>query len=285
MLYQKLLAGTDPYFANLSPGCFFELHCHPEIELSFCVKGSYAIIADEKEYILQEGDLAIVKPMVAHELKRQFSADSLRLTVEIGPAFLGDQFAAFVSMNRDNSILRLKPSGHEELLELLHETAELIQEKAPFSDLLVKGNIYKITAVLLKMFAENRSMELAMKTDVEKIGMAINLIYNNYYKPITLDEVSALCGYSKSNFCKLVKMITGESFHVLLNRHRIDVACLQLAETEASIEEIALRVGFADSKSFCRVFKKITGQSAGQFRNHIKRTRDGEHPAFGVYGN
>lgn len=271
MLYQKLLAGTDPYFVDVSPGGFFELHCHPEIELSYCVKGSYAIGVGEETVVLQEGDLAIVSPMVAHELKACSTPGSLRLTIEIGPAFLGEQFAPFVSINRENRLFLMKQSGCETLLTLFHETAELAREKAPFSNLLLKGNVYKISAVLLKMLAESQPAE-PMKSivDVEKIGLAINMIYNYYSKPLTLDEVSAHCGYSKSNFCKLIKEITGESFHALLNRHRIDVACLRLAETEVSIEEIALSVGFADSKSFCRVFKKITGQSAGEYRKSMR---------------
>ena len=271
MIYQKLLAGTDPYFADLSPGGFFELHCHPEIELSYCVQGSYTIEIGEREYALQAGDLVIVNPMAAHELKPHVSPDSLRLTIEIGAAFLGEQFAPFVSMNRDHSIWRAP--FHEELSDLLDETAALLQEKTPFFNLLLKGNLYKISAVLLKLFAESKPTEPAVKNleDVERIGLAVNMIYNHYSKPITLDEVSDLCGYSKSNFCKLIKAITGESFHALLNRHRVDVACLRLAEPETSIEEIALSVGFADSKSFCRVFKKITGQSAGAYRKGIQR--------------
>jgi len=272
MLYQKLLAGTDPYFACVSPSCAFALHCHPEIELCYCFKGTDTIVAGQKEYILTEGDLVIVNPMAPHEVKNSPLPGSLRLTIEIGPAFLGEQFTSFVSANRDTGILSLKQNVHlryyDELSALLEETAMLLEAKEPFSNLLVKGNIYKISAILLKLFTENTLSTPTQKStiDVEKIGMAVNMIYNCYNKPLSLDEVSAHCGYSKSNFCKLFKEITGESFHVLLNRHRVDVACLRLRNTEASVEEIALSVGFADSKSFCRVFKKIIGKNTGEYR-------------------
>lgn len=275
MLYQKLLAGTDPYFTCLSPSCAFELHCHPEVELCYCFKGTDTIVAGQKECILTEGDLVIVNPMVAHEVKNSPLPGSLRLTIEIGPAFLGEQFTPFVSANRETGILSLKQNSHlpyyGELSALLDETATLLEAKAPFFNLLLKGNIYKISAILLKMFAENNLSSPAQRStiDVEKIGLAVDMIYNCYNKPLSLDEVSAHCGYSKSNFCKLFKEITGESFHVLLNRHRVDVACLRLRNTEASVEEIALSVGFTDSKSFCRVFKKVTGKNTGEFRSSI----------------
>lgn len=276
MLYQKLLAGADPYFAAFSTSTAFELHCHPEIEFSYCFQGSYPIVIDKTEYILNEGDLAIVNPMVPHELKNDIAPQSLRLTLEIGPAFLGEHFASLVSMNRGSNILLLKRGSHasyyKELSESLDDTARLLQKKDMFFPLMVKANLYKISSVLLHFFAQKQQMPHPFKssTDVEKIGLAVDMIHNYYNTPLSLDEVSSYCGYSKSNFCKLFKDITGESFHVLLNRHRIDVACLRLREPTPSIEEIALSVGFSDSKSFCRVFKKVIGKTAGEFRKTIQ---------------
>ena len=58
----------------------------------------------------------------------------------------------------------------------------------------------------------------------------------------------------------------------MLNRHRIDVACLKLKEQNTNIEDIALSVGFNDSKSFCRVFKKLLGKNAGEYKKELNKT-------------
>ena len=272
MLYQKLLPGADSYFVNLSRGSAFEEHCHPEIELSYCFKGSYTIIIAQEEYLLKEGDLAIVNPMVSHEFKQFSSTDSQRLTIEIAPSFLEELFSLFVSMNCGNSVFPLgregQPPIYGELSALLNETVLLMQSTEPFSQLSIKGNVYKISAILLKLSAESASPEIPKNSlaDIKKIGIAVNMIYNFYNRDISLDEVSTLCGYSKSNFCKVFKMVTGETFHSLLNRHRIDIACMRLKESDSSVEEIALSVGFPDSKSFSRTFKKITGTTALAYR-------------------
>ena len=102
--------------------------------------------------------------------------------------------------------------------------------------------------------------------NVQKIEKSLDIIYNRFDEQLDLETVSKLCGYSKSNFCKIFKTITGDTFHNILNRHRVDIACLKLKESTASIEEIALSVGFADTKSFCRVFKSVTGFSSGEYR-------------------
>ncbi len=272
MLYQKLLVGANPYFVSVGPGSAFEVHRHPEIELSYCIKGTYNIIIGKKEYVLREGDLAVVNPMAAHELGNKLTDDCLRLTIDVGPGLLGDQFELFVSMNPDSSVFSLKHEDvdelHKELADLLDQTAVFFDEKRAFYSLTVKGNIYKISALLLQILAKDNAHDLTLKpqTDVEKIDRAISIIYNRYDEPLDLDSVSRLCGYSKSNFCKVFKSITGETFHNMLNRHRVDIACLKLRESNASVEDIALSVGFSDTKSFCRVFKTITGESSGKYK-------------------
>lgn len=277
MLYQKLLSGTEPYFVQIQQNESFEMHRHPEVELSYCFKGKYDITVNQNKYILNEGDIAIVTPMIPHELGKELSDNNLRLTIEIGPALLGEQFYPFISMDPNKSIFPFKTQQNNpvytELHTLLNETTKILIEKPPFYNLIVKGNIYKISAALLTLLAETcEESKTVLKSlvDIEKIGNAINVIYNRYDEPLSLDTVSSLCGYSKSNFCKMFKMITGESFHSMLNRHRIEVACLRLKEYNTSIEDIALSVGFTDSKSFCRVFKKITGKNTGEYIKDLK---------------
>ena len=277
MIYQKLLSGTEPYFVQIQQNESFEMHRHPEVELSYCAKGKYDIIINNTEYVLSEGDIAVITPMTPHEVGKNFNSNNLRLTVEIGPALLGEQFYPFVSINPANGIFLLKKEQNNPIYRLLRslldETVATLSEKPPFYNLITKGNVYKISAALLTLLAEAfEESKTALKSlvDIEKIGNAINVIYNRYDERLSLDMVSSLCGYSKSNFCKTFKMITGESFHSMLNRHRIEVACLRLREYNTSIEELALSVGFADGKSFCRVFKKIMGKSTGEYLKNSK---------------
>ena len=103
-------------------------------------------------------------------------------------------------------------------------------------------------------------------SDIRKIDKALEQIYTSYYEPLSVEQVSASCGYSKSNFCKIFKSITGDTFHNTLNRHRVEIACDLLLSGELTVEAVAAKTGFADSKSFCRVFKRITGKTAMQYR-------------------
>jgi YesN/AraC family two-component response regulator len=138
------------------------------------------------------------------------------------------------------------------------------------SDLIVTGNIYKICAYLLDGLSlpeENGETEKKDLRRVENIEKALELIYNDYSKNLTVDEAAAITGYGKSNFCKIFKNVVGDSFHTVLNKRRVSIAYELLKQTDLPIAVVAQDVGFSEPKSFCRVFKSITGMTPGSYRN------------------
>ena len=69
--------------------------------------------------------------------------------------------------------------------------------------------------------------------------------------------------YLKHLFAEVLGMPLTE----YLNRFRISSACEKLRQSDAiGIEEIAAEEGYSDAKYFARVFKKIKGMSASEYR-------------------
>lgn len=275
MIYQKLLMGSKPYFISVGSASAFEMHRHPEIELSFCMEGAYDIICENKRYSLTEGDLVVILPMAGHEIPSD-NCPCKNLTIEVGYTLLGDFFEAFTNCNSHCLIYKKGEVQHKalykQLLELLMQTAILHSSDYDFDELSIKGNLYKISALLLQMLHSPQPVDIQNRklTDVKKIDKALAIIYNHYYESLNVETISSSCGYSKSNFCKIFKNITGDTFHRTLNRHRIEIACMLLRESSDPIEKIAIETGFSDTKSFCRVFKLFMGASAGEYRKSLK---------------
>lgn len=265
MLYQKLLVGADPYYISVAGEEGFGLHCHPELEVSCCLAGEYTITINDTPHSLHAGQIAIVSPMCSHMLD---GGDCVRLTVEMGQSLLGLHFKQLAALCRDNLILSLNEAEdplYTAVWQLLQEIAET--ENGMFRNLLQKGNVYKLSGLLLQLLTRQRGSETAENRQIaERIGCALDMVYNRYYDDLTVEDVSAACGYSKSNFCRVFKAVTGDTFHNTLNRHRIEIAQDLLRSTNQSVEKIAEQIGFPDTKSFCRVFKKLTGISAGSYR-------------------
>ncbi len=272
MLYQKLLIGDKPYFLSVKSADPFEVHRHSEMELSYCLHGTYDIVCENRRYTLTEGDFAFILPLAAHELPEGNDPSCCCVTMELGYSLLGNHWKAFTVPHSKCLCYRKCDMQHspiyKQLADTIRETVTLHQSDSLFDELLIKGNLYKVSGLLLQLFQSTQAIDVQSKKtiDIKKIDQALEIIYNRYYESLTVESVSALCGYSKSNFCKIFKALTGDTFHNTLNRHRIEIACLLLQGSNDSIEKIAQAIGFSDIKSFCRVFKKTIGMNAGEFR-------------------
>lgn len=267
MLYQKLLMGERPYFLKISNMQGFEEHRHSEIEINFCLKGHYDIIIGQNLYSVNEGEFVFISSMTPHEIPISLNRDCQNLTMEIGPMLLSGYFEALSGKTPENPVFNFKTKNC--LNELVEETASLYQNPQEFSELMIRGNIFKICAIIMKQIVSANTNSHTSKAlrYVANIENALQLIHTRYNDNLTIEEVAEICGYSQSNFCKIFKNITGETFHNMLNNQRVKVSCNLLKETNLSVESVAIQAGFADAKSFCRVFKSITGVTPGAYRN------------------
>ena len=274
MLYEKMLTEHNAYVLYIGDSRDYELHCHPDLEISYCLQGSYTIVVNDKRFCLKEGDLAIINAMEIHEFFQDPSYAAKRLTIKVGPGFLGEHFAFATRLHFDAVLYHLNSedplSDEASLTRLFDSTVSLHPNRSGFPELALRGNIYLICSILFQKLQSTHGTSTTGVTtqDLLSIEMALNYIYDNYSKPITLDAVCALSGYSKSHFCRMFKAIVEDTFHNVLNRHRVKIACLCLRENRSSITSIATDVGFADAKSFCRVFKKFMGVSPVTYRKN-----------------
>lgn len=100
------------------------------------------------------------------------------------------------------------------------------------------------------------------------IKLAIQFITNNFNKNITLKDVADEVFLSQNYLSELFKKETGEGFYEFLSNYRIKRAKEMLITTNLKIYEVAESVGYNDSITFGRAFKKITGTTPNSFRNN-----------------
>lgn len=98
---------------------------------------------------------------------------------------------------------------------------------------------------------------------------ALSYIEENYRSKLKLSDVADHAYVSQWHLSKLLNRQTGQSFSDILNNIRIEKAKVLLKEPSLRIGNIAEEVGFQDIAHFSRVFKKLTGISANEYRNKI----------------
>ncbi len=121
------------------------------------------------------------------------------------------------------------------------------------------------------IYDEKRIKEILEEKENSKetavIKIAKDYIINNYNNNITLKDVADEVYLSQNYFSELFKKEIGEGFYDFLTNYRVKKAKELLLTTNLRVYEIAQKVGYSDSITFGRVFKKVTGSTPNFFRN------------------
>ncbi len=103
------------------------------------------------------------------------------------------------------------------------------------------------------------------------IYKAKNYIDTNYGADLTLESVSNHIYMSPEHFSRLFKKTFNSNFSHYLTELRISVARELLISSSLKIHEIACKVGFNDTRYFCKIFKGMVGMTPSNFRNVHKK--------------
>lgn len=152
----------------------------------------------------------------------------------------------------------LKPSSMEELEEALGVMVHNLKKK---------GITGERTAGRDAASAPEHGESAAGSFIVNK---ALEYMRENYDRKVTLTDVADNTFVSQWHLSKLLNRHTGQSFSELLNSIRVEKAKKLLENPALRVGDVAEMVGFLDMAHFSRVFKKVTGISANEYRNTLR---------------
>ena len=99
------------------------------------------------------------------------------------------------------------------------------------------------------------------------VRQALAFLEENFAQKLTLQDIADHCYVSQWHLSKLLNKHTDKNFYELLNETRVSAAKRLLRDPSLKIGDICELVGYADTGHFSRVFKKIEGMSANEYRN------------------
>ena len=102
---------------------------------------------------------------------------------------------------------------------------------------------------------------------------AIKYIQFNYSHDISIDDIAKAVGVSRSHLYRVFMSNVGQSPIDYLTSYRISEACFLLKNSQLSIAEIAVSVGFFDQFYFSRVFKKSKGVPPSKYLTSINQEK------------
>ncbi len=128
----------------------------------------------------------------------------------------------------------------------------------------------KAMTARLKTLPQEEGEEPGQYTGSFIVNQAMAYIEAHYADKLTLQTVADCCYVSQWHLSKLLNRHTGKSFYDILNSVRIQRAKELLQDPRLKIGEVGELVGYADTAHFARIFKKLEGKSANEYRNAMK---------------
>ena len=115
--------------------------------------------------------------------------------------------------------------------------------------------------------------------EIESFIRGIKYIQFNYFHDVSIDDIAKAVGVSRSHLYRVFMANVGQSPIDYLTNYRISEACYLLKNSQLSIAEIAVSVGFFDQFYFSRVFKKAKGVPPSRYLASISKEKAKEKPA------
>jgi AraC family transcriptional regulator len=179
-----------------------------------------------------------------------------------------------------------------EVAQVIGDSASVWQAGAvpPLADLLVLGELAQRTAeggtdlgldevamvlsarcvALLRGVPRNHASATA--SDRRRAARAADWIDGHCHEPIDLQRAGRESGLSSFHFLRMFTKVVGVTPHQHLVRCRLRHAARRLLESDESITDVALNVGFNDLSNFVRTFHRAAGVSPRRFR-YLARSR------------
>ncbi|MDF2859381.1 MAG: hypothetical protein K0Q87_5232 [Neobacillus sp.] len=234
-------------------------HHHPYYQIIYVIEGILLFKVNGEEYSLKRGHICITPPFHPHSLRSETGYYQLGANLQTHKdskgiiALLDIYIQDFIVMDYSH-LLEVLPSFEKECRELT-----------------------KLSKVKIANFLDGvmvSCMENAINgTDIDFKNKLLTFLNKNLDQRISLSDVSKELSISQSHLERLVKREFGSGVIELYNQLRINKACSLLSNSNYSIENISLHLGFYDTSHFSHFFKQKIKMSPTQYRKHKNWTK------------
>lgn len=246
----------------------YPLHWHEEMELIYVMSGKGTVTVQAERLTVQTGDIVLVLPHRVHSMEQLEDNTMLYFTVLFRPAMLGSRYTDRL-YGHGSAFPAYMPKGdplnekiQENLLELILNRKKTGSEY----ELMIRSHLCAIVYHILHDRPVNEASWNVRSLNYERLKVILEYLQENFAAEISVEEASAMCGFSASHFMKLFRELTGTSFAQYVKNLRLENAAKLLRTTPLRISEIAEKSGFNNLPYFTRAFGSKYRVSPGIYR-------------------
>lgn len=262
------LNDTVASFSRLFANTVRYHHWHQCLEILYIEEGFGVAIVDNRHYTMRPGRLFFFPPFTLHKVRVDEQAEAIyrRTIIHLDHHAVRKRLRDFP--HTQQRLEKLSRRGSEAwVADLAHCHSHVDHLFSCYPPPMTSESIAGLLISLFAMLPDDRSGAPGSSQ-----GIASQVMFwldEHYQEKFHLDALAAELGKSRSYVSRKFHAETGEKIHHYLNTLRLRKACECLLHSDASVREIAARVGFSDVTWFISAFKKGIGETPLQYRkNH-----------------
>lgn len=231
----------------------------PGHELILCLEGRGWVRVRGRRFVVESGDLVWINCHQPHEYGAEPTQPWEVLWVRIeGPRL--EQMCSILSVAESPVFTGVDARNAG---ALFRELFELVASSSPEAPALIHAALARLLALAFCARQQRADSGPIVPATLSRPVERMKLFY---FEPHTVAGLAKLAGMSPTHFARVFKATFGTSPIDWLRRERISQAKRRLAETAASIKEIAEQTGYRDRYFFSKDFKQHTGLTPREFR-------------------
>ncbi|WP_064694792.1 helix-turn-helix domain-containing protein [Rhizobium aegyptiacum] len=217
------------------------------------------------------GDFYLTNSATPYEMRwTSTSAEPFRVMhVYLGLPLIEAAAGEVLSVSHDRLCLRDVSAGRDPLINHLLQLilSELTGASEP-SEIFVQGVAQALAVHLVRSYADaDQPPRRRVALPALKLRRVTDLMAGGIAQAFSLEALAAEAGLSPFHFSRVFKQTTGFSPSEYFIRMRMAEARRLLRETNRSIIEIGLDVGYSSPSHFATVFRKAVGVTPSQYRD------------------
>lgn len=229
------------------PGKYFGPHVRDYYLIHYVSAGRGVFQNPRKSYQVTEGQAFLIRPGEVCK----YTADLNHPWVYTWIGFLGNMAPAF---DRAPDVFEADGLLFEEMLS--------VDQFSSSQTAFLAGTLFKLYCSL---FDEKEKPDYVNRT--------IGYININYMKPIRVEQIADLLGINRKYLARIFKEKTGNTMQQYLIQKRVAKA-KRLLSRGFNVEETAFMVGYTDSFTFSKIFKKYCGVSPKHYQKSCYKSHN-----------
>lgn len=157
------------------------------------------------------------------------------------------------------------------LMRSLNLLLEFYRTPSQYGQAVLQSMLKTCLSIFTSLF-EKEILQRTVQTRPSAITSQFRKLLSQHFKTVkSPSEYAGMLSITSPYLNEVVKETSGQPVsHWIQNEVTMEAKRL-LYYTDLSIKEIAFGLGYDDHAYFCRLFRKVTGKSAGQFREEQRK--------------